>query len=318
MATTFSKDPPNPQCSRRAPACPTAGMCNTSAVRGARCVHSPPLMPFSLLPARDDYLRQCPSLPRLSFSRSPKYHPRAPPPACGALAGRFTIGGATPAHHHHRYVAPPPPWFTIDAVVPHTPDARRHRHAQRSTASASQPPRSSRTRNVPPWRNYLQVRRAATPTAFLAPRWSVTCAGRRRAPSPALPRDSKSTTRCARCPARLGRHLMRAPDAVPRRHARHRASALPSTDPHRQPHRQCVILAVCRPRAARPSQLVYRLTRAPPTLFSTIRNTSRVRSTRARATVVPHRRRRIHGLLMRHRHPLSSPLDATPTRHRAY
>ncbi|KAF8210708.1 hypothetical protein K438DRAFT_1958923 [Mycena galopus ATCC 62051] len=82
LATIFSGDPPNPQCSRCAPACPTAGMGNINAVRGARCVHSPSHTLFSLPPARDDYLQQCPGLPRLSFSRSPStihahHHPHA-------------------------------------------------------------------------------------------------------------------------------------------------------------------------------------------------------------------------------------------------
>ncbi|KAF8195186.1 hypothetical protein K438DRAFT_800639 [Mycena galopus ATCC 62051] len=131
----------NDQCSQRVPACTTTGMGNTSA----RCVHSPSHTPFSLPPARDVYLRQYPSLPRLSFSRSPKYHPHAPLPACGALAGLFTIDGATffSAHYHPRCVAPPPPWSTIDAGAP--PHAR---HAVPPACAALDAVRVSTTKRL--------------------------------------------------------------------------------------------------------------------------------------------------------------------------
>ncbi|KAF8195159.1 hypothetical protein K438DRAFT_2017207 [Mycena galopus ATCC 62051] len=209
------------------------GVCNTST----RCVHSPSRTPFSLPPARDDYRRQCPSLPRLSFSCSPKYHPHAPP-ACGALAGcsaffyrRTTTIDASPLRlpglpSTQGYPTRPPRGATGMHSARRRP---RLNHQEAIVAHSRRPPRQSPLRwsVISAIRRDYQRRRLSQGTVSSA--------------TTLTPRDSKPTTCCTRCTAL---------DAVPRRHARHHASAHPSPDPHHQPHGQRVTLASVVPGAA--------------------------------------------------------------------
>ncbi|KAF8182451.1 hypothetical protein K438DRAFT_1975580 [Mycena galopus ATCC 62051] len=154
-------------------------------------------------------------------------------------------------------------------------------------------------------RNYLQVRRAAPPTAFVAPRpspphWSVTYAIRRnyqrrlsqgtvysittlRAIATRL--RTCYTLRAMYCVTATSPHARYSvPDAVPRRHARYQASAHPSPDLHSQPHGQRVMLAFFIPHAAfvaspRCATILtmyrpHRSTPAPAALFGMTRNTA--------------------------------------------
>ncbi|KAF8195164.1 hypothetical protein K438DRAFT_1968495 [Mycena galopus ATCC 62051] len=197
-----------------------------------------------------------------------------------------------PAHYHHRCFAPPPPWSTIDAgAPPHAPCAVPPAYAALDTARVSTTKTlSSRTRNVPPRRNYLQVCRAAPTTAFLA------------RPAPAVAEDIYSTTTLRAIvhatpdPLRAARHVLRDWDVtscappMPSHAdtlARHHTSAHPSPDPYRQPHSKRVVLAFIVPDAAlvaSPCRATVLISVPPdtraPTLFNTTRNTSRVRSTR--------------------------------------
>ncbi|KAJ7795657.1 hypothetical protein B0H14DRAFT_3888104 [Mycena olivaceomarginata] len=145
------------------------------------CVHSPSHMPLSSPPARDDRLRRSPTLPH-DAAQLPSYHHR-PSQRPWWL---FLVGGAAF-------------FFCLRTTTVYAPSLRlpglhsthEHPHARRPACAALDVVRlqipkrlSSRTRDVPPRRNYLQVRRAAPPTAIPSPRqspprWSVTCAIRR-------------------------------------------------------------------------------------------------------------------------------------------
>ncbi|KAJ7794934.1 hypothetical protein B0H14DRAFT_3888538 [Mycena olivaceomarginata] len=174
-----------------------------------------PLRPFSiayaalLASAYDDRFRRSPTLP-LDAAQLPSHH-RRPAQRPRRL---FLVGGAT--------------FFfclrttTVDASplrLPGLHSTHEHPHARRPACAALDAVRiqipkrlSSRTRDVPLRRNYLQVRRAAPPTASPSP------------PAPAVagdclqyhhtvrdrPRNYELAARWVRCAARLRRHLMRA------------------------------------------------------------------------------------------------------------
>ncbi|KAF8195174.1 hypothetical protein K438DRAFT_1968508 [Mycena galopus ATCC 62051] len=285
--------------------------------RARRLLHpSPSHTPFSLPPTCDEYLRQCPSLPRLPFSCSSKYHPSAPPPACAALAGWFTAGSAMFFCPRTTTIDVSPlrlPALPSTQEYPHTPDARCHWHAQRLMPSASQPPPkghcralATSLRSAATCRSAVQhLRRPflhvhATPNPLHAARdvlrhWDVTsCA-------PPIPAHANTL-------------------------ARHHASAHPSPNPHRQPHGQRLMLASVFPDAAFVASSCSATvltgvspTPVPPTLLSTTHNTSRICTARPSRSSSP----------SPHSSPSHTPppstllttrrarLNATPTRHRA-
>ncbi|KAF8195143.1 hypothetical protein K438DRAFT_1968474 [Mycena galopus ATCC 62051] len=297
-----------------------------------------PLTPYSLPPARDDYLRRCPSLPCLSFSRSHKYHPHAPPPACGALAGRFTIGNATffSAHHGRRCVAPPPPWSTIDAGAPHTSDAlsahtgspARSATGMRLTPPASQPPRGYRRALVTsPAAQLPAGPPCSTSDCLSCASGTVYCTTTLGAIAHATPNPLRAALDVlrhwdaphARCSASMPYHadtLDTTPACTPApSHTASRTgsawrSRLSSPTPPSLCPMQCVRHNWYRP---------HRPTPAPPTLFSTTRHTSRVRTARpGRSSSLaplssPSHTSRPSALLTTQR----ARLGTTPARHRA-
>jgi hypothetical protein len=117
-----------------------------------------------------------------------------------------------------------------------------------------------------------------------------------------------------------------APDAVRRRPTRHQAGAHPGPDPHCQSHGQRVTRALVIPHAVfvararchlrcvpglrdRLEQCTVLTARRPRLPRSSVPPAVRPASA-ARATVAPHRRRRLHLILIRQHHLLPSPLDA--------
>ncbi|KAF8195194.1 hypothetical protein K438DRAFT_1968529 [Mycena galopus ATCC 62051] len=253
-------------------------------------------------PACDDYLRQWPSLPRLPCSRSPKYHPHAPPPACGALAGLFTIGTTPVRYHHHvsplRLPGLPstqeyPTRPTRSATGMHSARHRLRLNRQEAVVAYSRRPSAAQPRAGPPCSTSDRLPWASSVPASL----ERDVRDPPRLPADRLqhyhtardsPRHSTPATRCTRCTARLGRHLLRAAalrccPTPTRPTPRQRA---PSADPHRQPHGQCSTLAFVVPHAAfvaSPCSATFITStarRAPPTLFNTTRNASRVRGPR--------------------------------------
>ncbi|KAJ7748230.1 hypothetical protein B0H14DRAFT_3167122 [Mycena olivaceomarginata] len=189
------------------------------------CVHSPSHMPLSSPPARDEPSSAQPHSPS---RRRPTII--LPPPACYSAAWwLFLVGGA--AFFCLRTT-------TVDASPLRLPGLHStHEHlprptalpARHSTSSASKSPRlSSRTRDVPPRRNYLQS----------PPRWSVTCAIRRDYQRRRLSQGTVYSTTTLRATGHATTNSLRAesdvpaqlrplpharysaPNGVPRRHAR--------------------------------------------------------------------------------------------------
>ncbi|KAF8173493.1 hypothetical protein K438DRAFT_133367 [Mycena galopus ATCC 62051] len=196
-----------------------------------QCRARRPLRPFPTVFLASRPQRLCPSLPRLSFPRSPKYHAQRSRGCSSSAAPRpctptISVSPSASLVYHRRRSTPtrPTPCLrTLGARRAAPPACARRRphlnHQEALVAHSHRPPR----------RNYLQVRRGAPATAGLAPRqsqprWSMTRTIRRDNQGRQLagdrlqhyhtardsPRDSTPATRRTRCTARLGRHLLRA------------------------------------------------------------------------------------------------------------